>query len=98
MVWIALHLLVGAAIQRQTSILIASGGSDVNLNGGNLQECTQTSDATPTGFDRTGSCVWDEDDSGYHQVCVKMSADFLQKSAQQDGNDLSSVVSPGGHW
>ena len=34
--------------------------------------------------------------TGYHQVCVTMSDTFLASSAQNDGNDLSSVVSSGG--
>ena len=32
------------------------------------------------------------------QVCVTMSDQFLQASATHDANDLSSVVSAGGHW
>jgi len=37
-------------------------------------------------------------DGGYHQVCVSMSQQFLQSSRLHDRNDLSSVVSEGGHW
>ena len=33
-----------------------------------------------------------------HEVCVTMSQKFLDNSASKDGNDLSSVVQPGGHW
>ena len=33
-----------------------------------------------------------------HEVCVQMSEEFLKNSTTQDGNDLSSVVQPGGHW
>lgn len=71
---------------------------DKSLVGGPLQSCTQSSDGTTTGWTRSGSCVWDPMDSGYHQVCVTMSDTFLASSAQNDGNDLSSVVSSGGHW
>jgi len=71
---------------------------DKSLVGGPLQSCTQSSDGTTTGWTRSGSCVWDPMDSGFHQVCVTISNDFLQSSATHDGNDLSSVVSSGGHW
>merc|ERR1711920_405254 len=37
-------------------------------------------------------------DGGYHQVCVSMSQKFLDASKTYDRNDLSSVVSDGGHW
>merc|ERR1711904_87326 len=37
-------------------------------------------------------------DAGHHQVCVTMSNQFLQSSAEHDANDLSSVVQEGGHW
>ena len=71
---------------------------DKNLQGTELQSCSQASDATTTGWTRSGSCVWDASDSGFHQVCVKMSDTFLQSSAKNDANDLSSVVQEGGHW
>jgi uncharacterized protein (DUF2237 family) len=63
-----------------------------------VQACTQQSDATATGWTRSGSCNWDPADGGYHEVCVEMSRDFLDSSANNDGNDLSRVVSQGGHW
>jgi uncharacterized protein (DUF2237 family)/glutaredoxin len=72
--------------------------SDKSLLGGPLQSCTQDNDGTTTGWTRTGSCVWDPSDAGYHQVCVTMSTTFLQSSAEYDSNDLSSVVQEGGHW
>lgn len=72
--------------------------SDKNLMGGALQSCTQDNDGTTTGWTRTGSCVWDPSDAGYHQVCVTMSNTFLDSSAEYDSNDLSSVVQEGGHW
>lgn len=72
--------------------------SDMNLLGTPLMSCTQDNDGTTTGWTRTGSCVWDPSDSGYHQVCVTTSQEFLQSSATNDANDLSSVVSVGGHW
>mmetsp|Transcript_101504 Transcript_101504/g.186123 ORF Transcript_101504/g.186123 Transcript_101504/m.186123 type:complete len:767 (-) Transcript_101504:20-2320(-) len=71
---------------------------DLNLLREPLQSCTQEGDGTTTGWTRTGSCVWDPMDSGYHQVCVSMSQKFLEASRDHDGNDLSSVVSEGGHW
>merc|ERR1719420_188733 len=72
--------------------------SDKSLTGGPLQSCTQDNDGTTTGWTRSGSCVWDPSDAGYHQVCVTMSNQFLQSSAEKDANDLSSVVQEGGHW
>ena len=38
------------------------------------------------------SCERRPSDSGYHEVCVTMSDEFLQASARHDANDLSSVV------
>ena len=71
---------------------------DLNLAGEALQPCTQSTDGSTTGWTRTGSCNWDPSDSGYHEVCVTMSEQFLRASAEHDGNDLSPVVSAGGHW
>ena len=51
-----------------------------------------------TGWTQSGACEWNDDDDGYHEVCVTMSQEFLDSSAKSDGNDLSSVVKPGGHW
>lgn len=68
------------------------------LTGKPLQSCTASSDQGPTGFTRAGSCKFEPDDLGYHEVCVTMTHEFLKESAKQDGNDLSSVVAPGGHW
>lgn len=69
-----------------------------NLIGGKLKACTRSNDKMTTGWTRSGSCNWEPNDSGYHEVCVEMTRDFLQKSTQYDGNDLSSVVTVGGHW
>jgi len=74
------------------------GLEEENLQGGELESCSDASDVTTTGFTRSGSCVWQANDGGYHQVCVKMSNEFLDVSANVDKNDLSSVVSEGGHW
>ena len=70
---------------------------DVNLFGKALEPCTQ-GDETVTGWTRSGSCSWEANDLGFHQVCVKMSSKFLDSSAKFDRNDLSSVVRDGGHW
>ena len=70
---------------------------DVNLFGKALEPCTQ-GDETVTGWTRSGSCSWEANDLGFHQVCVKMSDRFLKSSAKFDRNDLSSVVKDGGHW
>eukprot|EP00965_Chrysotila_dentata_P206546 6183592-Pleurochrysis_carterae.AAC.3 len=39
----------------------------------------------------------DPSDSGYHEVCVTMSDEFLKQSATHDSNDLSSVVQARSH-
>ena len=72
--------------------LQASIDGEQNLLGTPLQPCTTPDDTQPTGFTRTGSCQWEPDDSGYHEVCAVMSAEFLNASATQDANDLTSVV------
>merc|ERR1719161_904081 len=53
---------------------------DLNLLGGPLESCTQMNDGTTTGWTRSGSCVWDPSDSGYHQVCVTVTDEFLASS------------------
>ena len=87
------QLLRGAEAQ-----LMCQRKGDESLFGRPLQSCTQSNDGSTTGWTRTGSCNWDPSDSGYHEVCVTMSDEFLRKSAQHDANDLSSVVQHGGHW
>ena len=69
-----------------------------NLLDGSLKPCTTSSDSGATGVFRSGSCEWTAEDSGYHEVCVEVSEKFLKSSASNDGNDLTSVVKPGGHW
>ena len=78
--------------------LMCQRKGDEGLYGAPLKSCTQSTDGSTTGWTRSGSCNWSPDDSGYHEVCVTMSDEFLQKSAQHDANDLSSVVQAGGHW
>ena len=70
----------------------------MSLLGDDLQSCTQPNDRIRTGWTRSGSCNWDPNDGGYHEVCVEMSREFLDDSVTYDHNDLSSVVSVGGHW
>jgi len=69
-----------------------------SLSGGPLQPCSNPEDRVQTGYTRRGTCEWQRDDAGFHQVCVTMSQQFLSNSAEKDGNDLSSVVHAGGHW
>ena len=78
--------------------LVCQREGDLSLLGSPLRSCTQSNDGSTTGWARTGSCNWDPSDSGYHEVCVTMSQEFLEASARHDANDLSSVVQPGGHW
>jgi len=77
----------------------SGSASETGLDGNPLQPCSSGSQSQQsTGADRSGSCHWDAADSGYHQVCVTMTQKFLDNSASQDGNDLSSVVSVGDDW
>ena len=89
---------VGAASLARTLQPTELATTELNLLNTTLKPCTQSSDTASTGIDRTGSCSWDESDTGYHQVCVTMTSEFLKNSAADDGNDLSSVVAAGGHW
>jgi len=81
---------------RMDAIPLRQEGS-TSLKGTELQKCSP-SGQEPTGWTRSGACAWDPTDTGYHEVCVKMSSEFLETSAAQDGNDLSSVVDNGGYW
>merc|ERR550532_1304144 len=74
------------------------GKEDKNLFGTDLKSCSDTGDVGKTGWTRTGSCVWQSSDRGFHQVCVEMTDYFIKQSAKYDKNDLSSVVQQGGHW
>ena len=44
-----------------------------------------------TGFFRTGSCETGPEDLGSHTVCARVTAEFLEHSAEQ-GNDLSTPM------
>lgn len=82
-----------------SSNILGFQSADTNLDGGALQACnTPTSSVTGAGYDRTGSCAWDPSDAGYHEVCVQVTQTFLDNSKNNDGNDLSSVVSAGQNW
>ncbi len=58
-----------------------------------------------TGFFRDGCCNTNEDDSGAHVICVRVTAEFLAYS-QKRGNDLSTPrpeyrfrgLRPGDRW
>ncbi len=87
-----------ALLAEASARLTCQREGDLNLGNRPLQPCTQSNDGSTTGWTRTGSCNWDPSDSGYHEVCVTMSEQFLASSARHDANDLSSVVNAGGHW
>ena len=59
-----------------------------NVLGGPLQVC---SEAPRTGFYRDGCCNVGPDDLGVHAVCVRVTAEFLEFSAER-GNDLSTPM------
>eukprot|EP00746_Dinoflagellata_sp_MGD_P075709 gnl/MRDRNA2_/MRDRNA2_30445_c0_seq1.p1 gnl/MRDRNA2_/MRDRNA2_30445_c0~~gnl/MRDRNA2_/MRDRNA2_30445_c0_seq1.p1 ORF type:complete len:222 (-),score=35.82 gnl/MRDRNA2_/MRDRNA2_30445_c0_seq1:121-786(-) len=71
------------------------GGPQQSLAHEPLQPCTEGTEEE-TGWKRTGSCVWDGSDSGYHQVCVQLSSQFVQQSKARDGSDLTQFE--GQHW
>ena len=65
-----------------------------NILGKPIQKCS----VRPlTGFYRDGYCMTGPEDLGTHTVCAKMDRRFLDFTAKQ-GNDLSSVVTPGDSW
>ena len=59
-----------------------------NVLGGELQHCSKN---PVTGFFRNGLCDTCADDRGIHTVCVVMTDEFLEFSAEA-GNDLSTPV------
>ena len=73
-----------------------------NVLGGPLQVC---SDSPRTGFYRDGCCNVGPDDFGVHAVCVRVTKEFLEFSAER-GNDLSTPMpefgfpglKPGDKW
>ncbi|CAE7255160.1 unnamed protein product [Symbiodinium sp. CCMP2592] len=89
--------LAGSKRAASTASFVGSQSQDLNLFGQQLKPCSREGDTT-TGWTRSGFCAWEPSDSGYHQVCVTMSQQFLQSSTKYDANDLSSVVQDGGHW
>ena len=73
-----------------------------NVLGGPLELCS----ADPlTGFFRDGCCRTDEDDTGSHTVCARVTEEFLAFS-RAVGNDLSTArpeygfpgLKPGDRW
>ena len=76
--------------------------ADINVVGGELQECS----AEPlTGFYRDGCCATGPEDAGSHTVCAVVTAEFLRFS-RLAGNDLSTPaphfgfpgLEPGDRW
>jgi len=75
---------------------------EFNVLGGALAPCSYD---PLTGFFRDGCCSTNDDDSGSHVVCVKVSAAFLAFSAAR-GNDLTTPrpqyrfrgLVPGDRW
>lgn len=57
-----------------------------NVLGGELQSCSTD---PMTGFTRNGCCETDAQDTGVHTVCARVTAEFLEFSAER-GNDLST--------
>ncbi len=73
-----------------------------NVLGGDLETCCTS---PMTGFYRNGCCDTGPGDIGVHVVCAKMTAEFLEFSAEA-GNDLSTPMPehgfdglvPGDRW
>jgi len=73
-----------------------------NVLGGNLEICGTN---PMTGFYRTGCCDTGGEDAGVHTVCARVTAEFLEFSAEA-GNDLSTPrpeygfagLRPGDRW
>ena len=57
-----------------------------NVLGSRLETCCRS---PMTGFYRTGRCDTGREDAGLHIVCARMTAEFLEFSAER-GNDLST--------
>jgi len=74
----------------------------LNVLGTELVPCSY---APLTGFFRDGCCNTRADDTGLHLVCAKVTAEFLEFSAQR-GNDLTTPqpayrfagLKPGDRW
>jgi uncharacterized protein (DUF2237 family) len=74
----------------------------LNVLGEPLQACSYD---PLTGYFRDGCCNTDEQDHGTHVVCARMTAEFLEFSAQR-GNDLMTPrpewrfpgLKPGDRW
>ena len=76
--------------------------ADLNVVGGELQEC---SSSPLTGFFRDGCCATGPEDVGSHTVCAIVDERFLEFS-RRAGNDLSTPrpqfgfagLEPGDRW
>ena len=79
-----------------------SENSALNVLGTPLQACSYD---PLTGYFRDGCCHTDENDSGSHVICARVTEDFLQFSLEV-GNDLSTPrpeyrfkgLKPGDRW
>ena len=59
----------------------------LNVYDEELERCTSIDSEKPTGYYRDGYCNTDENDSGTHTVCAKVTDDFLEYT-ESLGNDL----------
>jgi uncharacterized protein (DUF2237 family) len=79
-----------------------SENSALNVLGTPLQACSYD---PLTGYFRDGCCHTDENDSGSHVICARVTEEFLQYSLEV-GNDLSTPrpeyrfkgLKPGDRW
>lgn len=80
----------------------SSDMEELNVYGEKLETCSED---PKTGYTRTGKCEKVQGDSGQHQLCAKVTEEFLQYSKEK-GNDLITPrpemnfpgLEPGDRW
>mmetsp|Transcript_3263 Transcript_3263/g.5054 ORF Transcript_3263/g.5054 Transcript_3263/m.5054 type:complete len:219 (+) Transcript_3263:43-699(+) len=81
---------------RNTGPETAPAVPDNNIEGEMLTPCgTSHPTQLVTGFQRKGYCFWNQNDEGFHQVCVKMSEKLLDKLGDEK---MIENVKAGDEW
>jgi uncharacterized protein (DUF2237 family) len=68
--------------------LSSTDNNSLNINGESLEKCSTNPDKI-TGWFRDGYCRTDDNDTGTHTVCAKMTDEFLNYTRDR-GNDLTT--------
>ena len=55
-------------LQSMPVVSLGQAPGDANLLGTQLKPCSSEDQASTTGWHRNGSCTWNPDDGGYHEV------------------------------